>query len=276
MEENYNNDSQNSENEFDDEDELELTHTDKLVGVFAEPNVTFTKMAKSDPKHLDWFLPVFLMIIVAVIANFVMMSNPYIKNSVIEKQMAKMEKGLQDAVDSGAKTKEEARRDLEAIRENMEKNQAAGQVFQVIGMVIFIFGTFFIISLVYWLVAKFGLKGEGSYADAMVAFGLPYYISIIQVIVMVILALSMDKFFQGTSVGSFIDADTTTFTGFILSKLDVFSIWFYAVVSIGLAKMFKSQSTGKYYIMIFSLWIGVSLLFFVLGQLFPFLRFFMP
>ena len=107
-------------------------------------------------------------------------------------------------------------------------------------MVIFIFGSFFIIALVYWLVAKFVLKGEGNYAGTMVAFGLPYYISIIQVIVMVILALSMNKFFQGTSVASFIDSDTSTITGFLLSKLDIFSIWFYAAVSIGLAKMFKS------------------------------------
>lgn len=276
MEENYNNESLNADSNADEGEEIELTHTDKLVGVFAEPVTTFSKMAKSEPRHLDWFLPVILLIVVAAVSNFVMMSNPYIKNSVIEKQMSKMEEGFQQAVDEGKMTKEQASAQMDNIRENMEKNMAAGQVFQVIGMVIFIFGTFFIISLVYWLMAKFGLKGEGSYASTMAAFGLPYYISIIQVIVMVILALSMDKFFQGTSVASFIDSDTSTFGGFILSKLDVFSIWFYAVVSIGLAKMFKSASTGKYYGMVFGLWIGFSLLFFFAGKMFPFLRFFMP
>ena len=276
MEENYTDESLNTENHSDEEDEMELSHTDKLVGVFAEPVETFSKMAKSEPRHLDWFLPVFLLIVVAVVSNFVMMSNPYIKNSIIEKQMAKIEQNFQKAVDEGKMTSEQANAQMENIRENIERNMAAGRVFQVIGMIIFIFGSFFVISLVYWLVAKFGLKGDGTYADTMVAFGLPYYISIIQVIVMVILALSMDKFFQTTSVASFIDADTSTITGFILSKLDVFSIWFYAVVSIGMAKMFKSQSTGKYYVMIFGLWIGVSLLFFFAGKLFPVLRFFMP
>ena len=276
MEENYTDESLNTENHSDEEDEMELSHTDKLVGVFAEPVETFSKMAKSEPRHLDWFLPVFLLIVVAVVSNFVMMSNPYIKNSIIEKQMAKIEQNFQKAVDEGKMTSEQANAQMENIRENIERNMAAGRVFQVIGMIIFIFGSFFVISLVYWLVAKFGLKGDGTYADTMVAFGLPYYISIIQVIVMVILALSMDKFFQTTSVASFIDADTSTITGFILSKLDVFSIWFYAVVSIGMAKMFKSQSTGKYYGMIFGLWIGVSLLFFFAGKLFPVLRFFMP
>lgn len=276
MEENYTNESLNNENNSDDEDELELTHTDKLVGVFTEPSETFSNMAKSDPKHIDWFMPVFLLIVVAVIANFVMMGNPYIRNSIIEKQMAKIEKNFEEAVKDGKMSEDQANAQLDNIRENMDKNMAAGQIFQIIGMIIFIFVSFFLISLVYWVVAKFGLKGEGTYADTMVAFGLPYYISIIQVIVTVILALSMDKFFQTTSVASFIDADTSTITGFILSKLDIFSIWFYAVVSIGLAKMFKSASTGKYFGIIFGLWIGVSLLFFFAGKIFPVLKFFMP
>ncbi|KAB2845768.1 MAG: hypothetical protein F9K45_03260 [Melioribacteraceae bacterium] len=276
MEENFNNDSLNNENEQHDDEELELTHTDKLVGVFAEPGTTFSKMSKWDPRHADWFIPVLLMIIVAVVSNFVMMTNPVIKHSVIEKQMAKMEEGFQKAIEEGKMTKEQAQAQMDGIRENMEKNMAVGQVFQVIGMLIFIFSSFFIIALVYWIAAKFILKGDGSYSSAMVALGLPYYISIIQIIVMVILALSMDKFFQGTSVAAFIDADTSTFTGFILSKLDIFSIWSYAVISIGLAKMFKSENTGKYYILVFGLWLGFGLVFFFAGKMFPFIRFFMP
>jgi len=276
MEENFNNDSLNNENEQHDDEELELTHTDKLVGVFAEPGTTFSKMSKWDPRHADWFIPVLLMIIVAVVSNFVMMTNPVIKHSVIEKQMAKMEEGFQKAIEEGKMTKEQAQAQMDGIRENMEKNMAVGQVFQVIGMLIFIFSSFFIVALVYWIAAKFILKGDGSYSSAMIALGLPYYISIIQIIVMVILALSMDKFFQGTSVAAFIDADTSTFTGFVLSKLDIFSIWSYAVISIGLAKMFKSESTGKYYILVFGLWLGFGLVFFFAGKMFPFIRFFMP
>lgn len=276
MEENFNNDSLNTENENHDDEELELTHTDKLVGVFAEPGTTFTKMSKWDPRHADWFIPVLLMIIVAVVSNFVMMSNPVIKHSVIEKQMEKMEEGFQQAIDEGKMTKEQAQAQMDGIRENMEKNMAVGQVFQVIGMLIFIFGSFFIIALVYWVAAKFILKGDGNYSGAMVALGLPYYIAIIQIIVMVILALSMDKFFQGTSVAAFIDADTSTFMGFVLSKLDVFSVWSYAVISIGLAKMYKSESVVKYYILVFGLWLGFGLVFYFAGKMFPFIRFFMP
>ena len=169
MEENYNNDSLNTENENHDDEELEFTHTDKLVGVFAEPVTTFTKMSKWEPRHIDWFLPILLMIIVAVVSNFVMMSNPLIKHSVIEKQLSKMEEGFQQAIDEGEMTKEQAGAQMDSIRENMEKNMAVGQVFQVFGMIIFIFGSFFLIALVYWIAAKFILGGDGNYSSAMVA-----------------------------------------------------------------------------------------------------------
>jgi hypothetical protein len=84
----------------------------------------------------------------------------------------------------------------------------------------------------------------------------------------------MNRMFTDTSVGSLLDVDKSSFGGFLLSKLDVFSIWFYAVVSIGFAKMFKSQSTGKYFAMIFGMWLGFSILFHFLAKAIPFLKWF--
>jgi hypothetical protein len=79
--------------------------------------------------------------------------------------------------------------------------------------------------------------------------------------------------FQSTGVAAFMDLERGSFVNFILGKVDVFSIWFYAVISIGFAKMFKSQSVGKYFILIFSLWIGSSIIFFFIGKAVPFLSF---
>ena len=145
---------------------------------------------------------------------------------------------------------------------------------QIIGIVIVTFLIFFVVSGVYLLFAKFVLKGTGSYSFAMVGYGLPFYIATLQIIVMVILAMILNKFLADTSVGSFIDADKKEFTGFLLSKLDIFSIWFYAIVSIAYAKLFKSESTGKYFAMIFGLWIGFSIIFFFLAKAVPFLKWF--
>ena len=115
------------------------------------------------------------------------------------------------------------------------------------------------------------LKGEGTYKHALVAYGLPAYIGIIQVIVMVILALLTDKLLTGTSVATLLGMSTKELGGFILSKIDPLSIWFYAVLGIGLAKMFNSNDTKKYVLAILGVWfIGNIILYFV-AQAIPFM-----
>ncbi|MHB8930584.1 MAG: hypothetical protein ACYC5R_08310, partial [Melioribacteraceae bacterium] len=73
-------------------------------------------------------------------------------------------------------------------------------------------------------------------------------------------------------VAAFIDMDKQSIVYFILSKIDVFSIWFYIVAGIGFAKMSKSENTKKYIIVIVSIWLGFSLLFFALGKFLPFFQ----
>ena len=107
----------------------------------------------------------------------------------------------------------------------------------------------------------------------MVATGLTSYISMIQVLISAILALVMGRLVSDTSVASLMNSDKTTIVGFLLSKLDVISIWAYAVLAIGLAKLFRSQTTGKYYILVFGLWLIWSLFVFVISKAVPFLSF---
>lgn len=254
-------------------EELELNHTDKLVGVFAEPINTFSKMSASGPKTSDWLIPIIIFIVVAILSNILMMSNPAIKSSIIEKQMARIEKSLDDAIAKGQMTEAQKEQQLETFRERMERGGIANTIFSAFGIIIFTFITFFIVSGVFYLLTKLILKGEGTYKDAMSAYGLPYYILVIQVIVMVILAFATDKSFTSTSLAAFIETEQSSYAHFLLSKLDIFSIWFYAIVSIGFAKMFKSQSLVKYFVLIYCMWIGFGFLLFLIGRAVPFLSF---
>jgi hypothetical protein len=257
-----------------DHEEFELSHTDKLVGVFSEPTATFGKMAKFPQKTSDWIIPVLVVIVIAILSQVLMMNNPAIKASIMEKQMEKMEKQFKDAVDKGQMTQTQADEQLETMRDTMSKSGTVQLIGTIVGIPIAVFIMFFIVTGVFMLVAKFGLKGEGIYKDAMVAYGLPHYITAIQMIVLVISALAMNKFFSGTSAADFMSSDKTTITGFLLGKLDVFSIWFYVIFGIGLAKMFKSDDTKKYIIAVIAVWFGFSLLFFALAKAFPFLSWF--
>lgn len=259
------NENEISANEEFEDEEFELNHTDKLVGIFTEPGVTFEKTAQFKPKTADWILPLILVIIASSVSLLVLMSNPQIKYQLMEKQI----ESLQKQADEGRITQEMADQQEERIREFSEGS--LGSIFSIVGIVFGSFIIFFIISGVFFLASKFILKGDGSYSSAMVAYGLPHYVVVIQVIVTVIAALLMGKFLEGVSVASLLQMDTKTFTGMLASKLDIFSIWFYSLFSIGLAQMFKSESTGKYFGLVFGMWIGFSIIWFFISKSIPFM-----
>lgn len=252
-----------------EDEEFELSHADKLAGIFTEPKVTFEKIAKFPPKITDWLIPLFLLAIVAVFSNIIMMSNPVIKYQVIEEQISKMEKEFDKAVEEGTISREEAESRIESARDMMEGG-AVGMVIQSVGTVFVLFIIFFLISFVFHVIAKFVLGGQGSYSASMVAYGLSFYISIIQVIIMVLAAMLADKLFTDLSIATFLDMDKHTFVGFLLSKADIISIWFYGIFAIGLAKMHGSDNTKKYMAMVYGVWIGFSLLLFFVSKTVPF------
>jgi hypothetical protein len=88
-----------------------------------------------------------------------------------------------------------------------------------------------------------------------------------------ILSLAFERLINDVSIASIANMDKSTITGWFFAKADPFSIWVYSVLSIGLAKMFRSDSTTKYFIMVFSLWILGSLLIWGIGKAVPFLSF---
>lgn len=256
-----------------DHEEFELSHTDKLVGVFSEPTATFAKTAKFPSKTSDWISPILVFIVVLILSQIVMMNNPGIKRDMIDKTVTKMEKQFNDAVKKGQLTQTQADEQIEKMRDGMEQGGTMRIIGTIISIPIVTFIIFFIMAGIYLLLAKFALKGEGTYKEAMVAYGLPLYISAIQWIILVIAAFITNKYLSGTSVADFIDSDKSTIAGFVFGKLDIFSIWFYTILGIGLAKMFKSENTKQYIIAVFSLWIGLALLFFALAKAVPFLSF---
>ena len=253
------------------QEEQELNHTDKLVGVFAEPQNVFTKIAKFPAKTIDWILPVLVLIVVIILGQFVMKTNAEIRQQQKQKGLEQIEKNFEEAVKKGQMTQAQADEQMATIEERMDSTGAFQTIGLIVGTPIAVFIVFFVISGFFLLVTKFGLKGAGTYKDVMVAYGLPYYIASIQQIVVVIAALAMSKFLTGLSVADFMGSDKTTVAGFILGKLDVFSIWFYVVFGIGLAKMNKSDNVKKYIIAVLAIWIIVGLIFFYIAKAVPFL-----
>ncbi len=251
----------------------ELSHTDKMTGIFSEPSSTYEATAKFPPRTIDWFLPVALLLLLVFLSQVLMMSNEEIAYKIKHDRMQKIEQQFDKAVQEGKMTREQANQTMERIEGQFDMSKSAvGKIIQFVSIFIIGFIFFFLVAAIYFVFAKFVFKDEGSYKSAMVASGLTSYITMIQIIVAAILALAFGKLMSDTSVASFMGIEKSTFMGYLLAKLDPISIWAYIVLGIGLAKMFKSKSNAKYYFLVFGLWIIGSLIFFGLGKAFPFLQ----
>ncbi|MGA8265657.1 MAG: YIP1 family protein [Ignavibacteriaceae bacterium] len=254
--------------------EEELSHSDKMIGVFSEPTATFEKTAKFPPKTMDWFLPILLLAVLISVQQILYHANPEISFQLKQKQMEAIGKRLDAQVESGAITRDQANQQRDMIESRMDQMGGVALVFQTIGIWIAIFVVFFIMAGIYFLLVKFALKGEGGYSSVMVASGLSAYIGVLGIIITTIISLLMGKLFMDSSVASFMGSDKSTIVGWVLAKLDIFTIWSFVVFAIGLAKMFKSSSTQKYYMLVFGVWLIGGLILFFLAKAIPFLKFF--
>jgi len=245
--------------------EQELSHTDKMIGIITAPKETFEQIAKFPPKTSDWFIPVLILCVVVALTQILVMTNPEIAYQAKQKQQEQ----LDNLVSKGQLTQEQA----DARMKGMESMGAIIHVISSVSIFIVVFVFFFILSGIYFLFSKFALKGDGVYASALVAGGLDTYIGIIHVILAAILAFVFGRVMRDASLASLMDMDKSSIVGWLLAKVDPLSIWSYTVLSIGLAKMFKSQSITKYFIMVFGLWIVGGLLVWFIAKSVPFLSF---
>lgn len=257
-------------------EEIELSHSDKAVGVLTEPTQTFTQMAKFPPRTIDWLLPFFILLLFVAISNILMMSNDNISFEIKQKQMKTIEKRFDEAVQKGQMTREQANQQLDRIQEGMNLKSPVTMIVTFVSIFIGGFILFLLINGIFYLLIKMFFKAEGSYSSVLSANGLTSYIVIIQVLAATILAFVFGRLMKDLSLASLLNSDTSTYLGFVLGKLDIISIWVYIVFGIGLAKMFHSKDTGKYIVLTFGVWIIGSLIIFVLVKFVPFLQFFAP
>ena len=246
----------------------ELSHTDKIIGIFTEPSKTFESIEKFPVRSVDWVLPVVIIFILIGLMRSLAMLNVDVMLQTKQKQIEMFDK----MVSEGKMTQEQADQAIEGIDKQMEFMRGPiGWIINVGSTLIFGFIFFFIIAGIYFLLIKFILKGEGSYQHVLVASGLTSYISMIQVLIGGILTFLLGKIVMDTSVANFIELEQGSIVKFFLTKTDPISIWAYSVLAIGLAKLNRAQNTTGYFVLVFALWILGGLLFFLLGKAFPFL-----
>jgi len=253
-------DIQNSGSESSPENE-QMSFTDKMIGVITEPGAVFAGIKQLPPKVADWLIPTLIMIVIIIASQLIQMSNPVIKNELRQKQIA----ALQKYVDEGKMPAEQ----MERAIEGMDQMRS----FQLIGIFVGVpIGTYVVLAfmaLIYWLIGKFGLRGDPKYGHVFVLMGLTSVISILQVIITLILSILLGKFNAAPNASLLVSGMEGPMLS-LLKSIDPISIWSTIVIGIGLAKI-SSADTVKSIIWVVGLWVVFALLSaFVLSSI-PFL-----
>jgi len=211
----------------------ELSKTDAMSGVITEPGETFEAIA-SGPKNNYWIYPVLIAVVLSLLSSFLFMRDPELSRNTMDKQKAKMSEKFDQNIRDGKMTQEEADNAMESMNPN-------SPFFKVIGYVGALVGPFIILlllSVVYLIVLKI-MKAEVEFTNILNVVGLALLISSVGSILAILISI-MKGNMTGVSPGIFLTEESIGEKAFaFLNKLDVFTIWFYAVIAIGLTKIAK-------------------------------------
>jgi hypothetical protein len=216
-----------------------ISFSDIVVNVFASPADAYEGIRTSPTRASVWVVPLILVLLLTCCFTWVMFTNDAIRSQVIDMQRTRMEEQVQ----AGKMSQEQADRAAEQMEKAGGMMIAIGIVFGVLTVTVM----FFLATLVFWLVGKFGLKAEGGYGKYLELYGAAQWIGILGFIITILMAVALSSMYATPSgalaVLSNYSPKNTTHR--LLSSVNVFTIWQMVVVGIGIAKFAgKSSGTG--------------------------------
>jgi hypothetical protein len=232
-EENYTNQELSSEPQEPQEPFEELSNADAMAGVFTAPGETFESIA-AGPKKNYWIIPILITIAVGLLSTFLFMQDAELVSATMDKQKKKMTEQFEKNIKEGKMTQEDADKAMDSMNPK-------GMFFKIIGFGGAVIGPFlilFILSILYLILLKI-FKAEFEFANVLNVVGLAMIITAVGSILAIVISIlkgemssvGLGLVLSESAVGEKVHS--------LLTKLDVFSIWFYAVVAIGLSKIAK-------------------------------------
>lgn len=219
----------------------------RITNVFASPGELFLELSQSKPQTSSWLIPLIISVLMAFFAIVAIQFNESLKFQIREIQIEKM----QELVNQGRMTQEQA--DMATGRTDSSQSFI---IFGSISAMIMTIIIFFLITLIFWLAAKFGLKFTGNYPKMLELYGLTTLITSLGTIITILLMYVMDSIRVSPSAAIFIyeNFDTKNDFHILLSQLNLFTIWQMGILGYGLAKL-SNKPTSAGLILSYSLWL---------------------
>jgi len=206
----------------------------RLMNVYAAPGDVFEAIKPSPPAVSNWLVPVLLACLVGVINVWVMFSQPAVQQQLEEQQAKKFEQ----MVEKGRMTREQAER----IQGRMGDTQLTIiKVAGTFGAVFFSFFWLFFLSLLLWLLARWIFKARFAYMKAVEMVGLCTMIGVLGGIISMLVIVATGNMYMTPGPALLIrEYDLENKMHLLLSSLNLVTLWYIGVLSLGLSKL-----TGK-------------------------------
>lgn len=208
----------------------QLSNTEAMTGVLIAPGETYETIVTT-PKKNYWLLPVMIFVVINLISTFLFISDTELLNKTMDKQKAVMLEQFSKDVKEGNMTQEQSEKAMESMN-------PSGILFKIITFGGAVIGPFIMLLLlgVVYLIGLKVLKAHVDFTNILNVVGLALIIVAVGNLLSVVISIlrgdlssiGLGLLMSEESVGKKVYA--------LVSKLDIFSIWFYAVVSIGLSK----------------------------------------
>lgn len=222
------------------EESQELTQMDAISGIFTEPGNTFETIAKF-PKRNFWLLPVIILVVTSIVSSFLFFSDVELVSKMMDKQKQQLRERMQESVKNGKMSQEQANDAIEKAEKFMDPKGLFFKITGFAGAVVAPFIMLFILSVIYMLLLKM-FKANFEFTNILNVVGLSLIVSAIGSILAIVLSIIMGEL-NSVGLSLILKADKVGETlHALLMKIDVFSIWFYILVSIGLVRVAKIKS----------------------------------
>lgn len=200
----------------------EFSIVQKIVGIFTAPAKTFASIDLSP----SWIIP--LTLILAVNLVFVYFANDIIlEETLVQQEEAMMERGMDAEQIDAALTQVESWTPISVW------------VLSIIGPPIILA----IVSGVFLFVGNVILGGKTSFKKVLSVTAWSWLIFSLAGLVMLPLVLSQETMQISFSLATFMSEESkNTFLYLFLQKIEVFTIWWIAVYSIGLGVIYKTKT----------------------------------
>ncbi len=236
------------------EDEVQPEHTPatligRLLGVYFRPAQVFEEVASAKTNIMNWLTPVVILVLLSMVLLQVAFQDPSLRQQLTE-LLGTLSPQQQEIISEGA----------DGVSPPSIVIYVMGQIGGFV--VLFALALLFVagLSLLYWLVGRSAMNARAPYMKVTEIVSLSLMVFTVEVVVTVFLIVSFHSLHATPSAALFLhDFDFSNKYHIALARLNPFTIWYLAVLSLGLSKLFD-RDYPKVLVLVVALWLLWSLM----------------